>query len=59
MGSGKWEPDVLCVNAISIAHPTIIKKPPKDPTAYVSSRYEETQNQKTGESSENYQTFDA
>ncbi len=29
MGSGKWEPDVLCVNAMSIADLTIIKKPPK------------------------------
>ena len=29
MGSGKWEPDVLCVNAMSIADLTIIKTPPK------------------------------
>jgi hypothetical protein len=28
MGSGKWEPDVLCVNAMAIADLTIIKKPP-------------------------------
>ena len=29
MGSGKWEPDFLCVNAMSIADLTIIKTPPK------------------------------
>src|SRR3979490_239557 len=29
MGSGKWEPDVLRVNAMSIADLTIIKTPPK------------------------------